>query len=103
MSTAVGAETTLGMTLKVRDGEPEKLGTMIVAGTDAMSGRLLDRRTVASFEYGAMSVSVTRAEEALPPAIVGGVSVSVDSATARFCSVTSLFAAFGSVALERTA
>ena len=41
MSTAVGADTTFGMMLKVRDGEPEKFGTTIVAGTGATSGRLL--------------------------------------------------------------
>src|SRR5262245_4188316 len=102
MSTVVGADTTFGMMLKVRDGEFEKLGTMIVGGTGATSGRLLDRRTVASFEYGAMSVSVTLADAALPPAIVDGVSVSVESATARLSIVTWLFAVLGSGLLVST-
>src|SRR5262245_42596378 len=96
MSTVVGSDTTFGMMLNVRDGEPEKFGTTIVAGTGAMSGRLLARRTVASFENGAMSVSVTRAEDALPPAMVDGVSDSDDSATAQFDSVTELSEVLGS-------
>src|SRR5262245_60197125 len=102
MSTVVGADTTFGMRLKLRDGEPEKLGTMIVAGTGAMSGRLLDRRTVASLENGAMSVSVTFADETVPQAIVGGVSVRSERATAMLLMVTSLFAVLGSVSVVRT-
>src|SRR5215467_13993839 len=100
MSTVVGPDTTFGTMLNVRDGEPEKFGTTIVAGTGAMSGRLLARRTVASFENGAISVSVTRADDALPPAIVDGVSDSDDNATAQFDSVTELSAVPGSDGLE---
>src|SRR4051812_49176078 len=90
------------MMLNVRDGEPEKFGTTSVAGTGAMSGRLLARRTVASFEYGAMSVNVTRADAALPPAIVDGVSDSDETATAQFDSVTELSPLLESTSLVMT-
>ena len=46
-----------------------------------MSGRLLVTRRTASF-HGAMLVSVSSAETALPPAAVAGVTVSADSDTA---------------------
>jgi len=68
----------------------------MVEGTGAMSGRLLASRTLASWEKGGMSVSVTRADEALPPAIVDGVRDSAESATAQFDSDTLLFALLGS-------
>ena len=41
---------------------------------------------------GGWPVNVTRADDALPPATVDGVSDSSESATAKFCSVSVLFA-----------
>src|SRR5687767_10751593 len=64
---------------------------MRVAGTGAMSGRLLESRTTAS-PPGGVPVNVTRADEALPPATVDGVSDNAESATAKFSSVSVLFA-----------
>ena len=93
--TGVDAATTFGMMLKARDVVVD--GTSTVEGTGAMSGRLLDSRTSAS-PGPVMSVSVTRADDALPPASVDGVSVSVESATAQFVSDTLLLLLTGSVA-----
>src|SRR5687768_15298321 len=64
---------------------------MRVAGTGAMSGRLLESLTTAS-PFGGRLVSVTRADDALPPGTVDGVSVSADSATAQLSSIAVLFA-----------
>ena len=61
----------------------------------AISGRLLDRRIFAS-EAGGRPVNVTRATDTLPPATVDGVRARFASATARFCSVSELFAWLGS-------
>ena len=83
--TSVGCDTTAGMMLKVR--VLVQLGTTNVAGTGAISGRLLVMRTTAS-PAGACPVSVTFAAETFPPGRLAGVSANVDRAIARLASET---------------
>src|SRR5262245_49750331 len=78
-----------------------QLGTSNVAGTGAMSGRLLVRLTTGA-PAGAWVVGVRLMVQMFPPVMLAGASENAASATVRLVSMIELFDSSGSGTLLET-